>query len=241
MTDCATELFVVAFGSFAAATFAAIFGIGAGIIIVLLLSFWLPLQTVVPLMAASTLAIDSVRAWTFRKNTDWRIALPFLAGAALGVAVGSRVFFSVPEDVLGIVIGVLMLSTLWLPTPDLDVKGSYPFVAVGIAHAFASAIFAFGGLLQAAVAKLTRERENVIAILATCFAGMNMMKVIGYSVFGFDFSPYLVWVLAIALGAIPGTLLGRRMGRALTGRRFNVIFKLIVTAFAVHLIFQSQS
>ena len=132
-----------------------------------------------------------------------------------------------------------MLSTLWLPSPKFEIKIPYPFVVIGAAHSFVSSIFAFGGILQATMARLRLARESVVANIAACFAGMGLMKTVGYATYGFDYRPYVPVVLAVTLGTIPGAILGRRLGSFLSQRGFNIAFRLIVTAFAIRLIVQS--
>ena len=239
MIDSTSELAVLAIASFGASAFSAVFGIGAGIIIVLLLSLWLPLQSVVPIIALCTTAIDSIRSVTFRAHIEWGIAAPFFLGAMIGALLGSRVFFEIPEAILGTGIALIMLSALWLPRPNLKINVTNPFVYVGVLHAFVSAIFAFGGILQAAMARLPHPKETIIGTIAACFAGMSLMKSIGYAMFGFDYAPHTPIVVAVIIGAIPGVVLGRFLGRFVSQRGFDIVFRLIVTAFAIRLLVQS--
>ena len=108
-------------------------------------------------------------------------------------------------------------------------------------HAFVSSIFAFGGILQATMARLHLSKESTIATIAVCFTGMSLMKTVGYATYGFDYSGYLPIVFAVILGTVPGTILGRRLGHFLSQRAFGIVFKLIVTAFAIRMVFQSTT
>ena len=123
MIDTTVELSVLAVGSLVASAFASVFGIGAGIIIVLVLSVWLPAQQIVPILAVCTLVIDFVRSLTYRLNINWTIARRISNRRSFRRGpLAQKCFFDVPESILGIAIASIMLVTLWAPLKGFEVQ-----------------------------------------------------------------------------------------------------------------------
>ena len=224
-------------GSFLSSFVSTAFAVGGGFIMLAILSGILPITTAVPLHGWMMLGLALGRFWYFRREICWRIAKPFLLGAVIGVAIGGRVYFDLSEFLLSLVIGLLILSAVWMPQQiKWGARFPLPFFWVGIVHAFLSTLFSFGGLFQPLMLRAALSKLQIVGTLAGGLLFMNLLKLSAYSWYGFDYSPYYSVILAALLAALPGAYLGKKLLHRIPERRFRLIFKLIMTCFAVRLL-----
>jgi uncharacterized membrane protein YfcA len=153
----------------------------------------------------------------------------------IGAPAGTRIYVTLPEAVIALVVAVFMLAAVWLPPFDWKPRLRHPFFVVGVVHSFLSALFSFGGVMQPLMMRTRLDKMQVIATLAVSLLAMNVFKLGGYAAFGFDFRPY-AWLIAVSLLAgVAGSAVGRGIVERLPEERFRVIFKLIMTALALQL------
>lgn len=225
--------------SFISSVISSIFGIGGGFIMLALIANILPIADVVPMHAALMLGLSLGRSWYFRQHTQWAIVVPFIIGCLIGAPIGAGIYVQLPGAVIGIALGGIMLTSVWLPPVKWRFNIRHPFFFVGIAHSMLSTLFSFGGLFQPLMLRTRLGKMQIIATLSVALLIMNLIKLASYTVAGFDFSPYLaVIALAIATG-IPGAALGRRLVHRVPDENFRMIFRLIITLLALRLCYRA--
>ena len=228
---------LIVLGSFFASFVSTAFAVGGGFIMLAIVSSILPVTTAVPLHSWMMLGLSLGRFWYFRREICRRIVGPFLLGALIGVAVGGRVYFDLSEFLLSLVIGMLILAAVWMPQQiKWGAQFPVPFFWVGIVHAFLSTLFSFGGLFQPLMLRAALSKLQIVGTLAAGLLFMNILKLSAYSWYGFDYSPYYSVILAAILAAIPGAFLGKKLLHHIPEDRFRLIFKLIMTCFALRLL-----
>ena len=158
-------------GSFFAAAFNAAFSIGGALLILAVTTTVLPVSAVVPLHSGLLIGSTLSRCWLFRPYMQRNIVLPFLLGSLFGAAIGTKVYVELPDNVIAIAIGSMMLVAIWLPEISWRPKLRHPWVAVGFLHSLLSAMFAYGALLHAVVLHTGLERRQIIATMAGCLRG----------------------------------------------------------------------
>jgi uncharacterized membrane protein YfcA len=166
-----------------------------------------------------------------------RIVLPFLLGSLFGAAIGTKVYVELPDDVIAIAIGSMMLVAIWLPDITWRPKLRHPWVVVGFLHSLLSAMFAYGALLHAVVLHTGLERRQIIATMAGCLAGMSVFKIAGYAFFGFDYAPYLIIIAASIVASFLGTAVGKRLSEKLPEASFRRVYRVLVTLTALRLLY----
>ncbi len=231
---------LIVFGSFFASFISATFAVGGGFIMLAILSSALPITSAVPLHSWMMLGLSLGRFWYFRKEINWQIVIPFILGACIGVFAGGRVYFDLSEFLLSLVIGVLILGAVWMPQ---QVRwGSQlptPFFWVGIIHSFISTLFSFGGLFQPLMLRAALSKLQIVGTLSAGLLLMNILKLSAYSYYGFDYSRYYSVILAAVLVAIPGAFLGKKVLHQIPEDKFRLIFKIIMTCFALRLFYRA--
>ncbi len=231
---------LIILGSFFSSFISAAFAVGGGFIMLAIVSSVLPITAAVPLHSCMMLGLSLGRSWYFRKDICQRIVWPFLLGALIGVAVGGRLYFDLSEFLLSLVIGLLILGAVWMPQQvGWGMRFPVPFFWVGIAHAFVSTLFSFGGLFQPLMMRAALSKLQIVGTLAAGLTFMNILKICAYSYYGFDYSPYFMVVVAAILAAVPGAYLGKKLLHRIPEDRFRLIFSLIMTCFALRLLYRA--
>jgi len=234
-----TAFAVLAAGAFVASVVNAMFSAGGALIILALTSTVLPVSAVVPIHSTLLIGSTSTRAFAFREHIDWSITRSFLAGSVVGAVIGSRVYFSLPDDLIRASIATLMLVAIWLPSLKWRPRIRHPWTIVGFVHTLLSTLFAYGAVFQGVILHTALKRREVIGTVGGCLTGMGLLKIGGYALNGFDYRPYLpVIATAIAL-SFAGTWIGRHFVEKISERLFRIVFRILITVTALRLIWLS--
>jgi uncharacterized membrane protein YfcA len=225
--------------SFIAAAISGAFAIGGGFLMMGVCAAILPIAAVVPMHSALMLGTSLGRSYFFWKYVHWGITIPFILGCLIGAPAGTRVYVTLPETVIAVVVGVFMLGAVWFPPIGWRPRFRHPFFLVGVVHSFLSALFSFGGVMQPLMMRTRLDKMQVVATLAVSLLAMNVFKLGGYAAFGFDFRPYALLIALSVLAGVAGSGLGRRIVERLPEERFRLVFKLIMTVLALQLFYRA--
>jgi uncharacterized membrane protein YfcA len=222
--------------SFMSTLIGSLLGIGGGFIILGLLSVVFPVTIVIPLLAAVLAGIDLSRAFAFRFYLHKPILKPFLVGCSIGVTAGSMLFISLSETVIGTGLAILILLSMTNPGQKINWKLKYPFVWIGAIHSFLSTMFGYGGLLQASIIRTNLGNLQITATLATSFLILELLKVYSYALGGFDYEPYIGVIVITACGAIPASLIGRKLAHRISHESYRSAQKVLIGLIAINLL-----
>ncbi len=231
--------FLIVIGSFFSAYVSAAFAVGGGFIMLAIVSSVVPITTAVPMHAWMMLGLSLGRFWYFRREIVWRIVMPFLLGALIGVFIGGRVYFDLSEFLLSLVIGLLILAAVWMPKLQWGSRIPTPYFWVGVIHSFLSTLFSFGGLFQPLMIRAALSKLQIVGTLAAGLLFMNVLKLSAYSYYGFDYGPYLSVIFFAILAAIPGAYLGKKTLHRIPEDKFRLIFRIIMSCFALRLLYKA--
>lgn len=231
--------YVIVLGSFLAALVNAAFANGGAMVILAVTSTVLPVSAIVPMHSTLLLGSTASRSIVFRASIDWRIAGPFLIGSVLAVAIAARIYVELPDRVVALAIGIVMLVAIWLPSVSWRPRLRHPWVIVGFIHSFLSTLFAYGALLHAIILHTGLRRRQVVGTMAMALTGMGVFKITGYAINGFDYRPYLPVIAMSVVAAVFGTWVGKLIIDRVSEKTFRVVFRLFVTITALRLVWVS--
>ena len=235
-----TALIIIA-GSLVASIFNAAFSAGGALIILAITSTVLPLQAIVPIHSTLLIGSTLTRVMFFWEHIDWKIVLPFLFGALLGAFIGARIYIELPESVVALAIGGVMLIAIWLPSVSWRPGLRHPWAIVGFIHSLLSTLFAYGAIMHAVILHTGLNRRQIVGTMGGCLSGMSLFKIVGYASFGFDYSPYYHVIAAAVTVSLIGTAIGKMIVDKLSEQKFRMIFRLLVTVTALRLLYVGAS
>lgn len=237
MIDVDTTFYIIVGGSFLAALSNAAFSAGGAMIILAVTSTVLPVGAIVPIHSTLLIGSTSSRALLFWRDIDWRIAVPFLAGSVVAVAIGARVYVELPETIIATAISIVMLIAIWLPQVSWRPKLRHPWAIVGFIHSLFSTLFAYGALFHAVILHSGLKKRQIVGTMAASLTGMSIFKITGYLANGFDYTPYLRIIVFSIAAALVGTWVGKLVIDRISETLFRTVFRLLVTVTALRLLY----
>ncbi len=231
-----TAVFVVTIGSLMAAFVNAAFGTGGVYILLLSAISVLPISVAVPLQAAFAAASLISRVGFFWQSIRWNIVGSFIFGGVFGVMLGARTFSSIPEDLLALLLGIVLLILIWCPVPTRSVRIRYPFIWVGALHSYLGTLLGVGGLLQPILLRLKLRKFEITGTAAACMLALDVVKAIGYTSVGFSYLEYTPHIIGATLAGVIGTWAGKRIAHRISEQMFHKTFKVFVSIVAFRLI-----
>ena len=210
-------------------------------IILAITSTVLPVQAIVPIHSTLLIGSTLTRVMFFWEYIDWKIVIPFLLGALAGAFIGARIYIELPDTVIALAIGVVMLVAIWLPNISWRPRLCHPWTIVGFAHSLLSTLFAYGAVLHAVILHTGLDRRQIVGTLGGCLSGMSIFKIVGYASFGFDYSPYYHVIAAAVAVSLIGTAIGKMIVNKLSEQKFRFIFRALITVTALRLLYVGVS
>lgn len=232
------SLIVITLASLAAAFVNAAFATG-GVYIMLLASVSvLPISAAIPLQSAFAASSLSARIFLFWKHIEWRIVRAFVFGCLFGVYLGTRTFVAMPEAMLSILLGTVLLVLIWMPTLKQQMPIKHPFFYVGIVHSYLGALFGVGGVLQPFILRTDLLKLQITGTLAASMLALDVMKVAGYISVGFNYFDYIPHIIGATCAGFLGTWLGKRVTHLVSEKTFRRVFRVLVSLIALRLIYK---
>jgi uncharacterized membrane protein YfcA len=229
-------LVVIALGSFAAAFINAAFATGGIYILLASTSAVVPLTAAVPLQSVLAFGSLVARVAYFWPHIRWPIVTAFGLGAAVGVFFGARVFVSLSEDAIALLLGILLLVLIWFPAINWRSSVKHPFFFVGAIHSFIGTLFGVGALLQPVMLRTELVKLQILSTLAACLITMDVFKIAGYMAYGFDYLAYAPHIVLATVMGFAGTWAGKRVTHRISERTFRLVYKLLITGVAIRLL-----
>lgn len=226
--------------SFFTSAFNATFGIGGGIVILVLLLQILPPSLAIPLHGLIQLGSNTGRALLMRRSVCVGIFQWFAIGAVLGVGLASLVFVNLPTRWLTIALGLFILWSLWAPGLKVPSVPDKAFFAIGAVASFFSMFLGATGPFVAAFWNQQRlgGRQGQVATHGAVMAVTHLLKCIAFGFLGFAFSEWLFFLIAVIAVGYAGTLTGRHWLSRVDEKTFTIGFKTVLTLMALRLIWQ---
>ena len=216
---------------------AAVAGTAGGLILLAIMAFvfppalLIPIHTVVQLGGSASIAVSR---WRYLMRG---IVAPFTLGCAAGAAAGGRIFVSLPQSTLQIILGVSILVLAWAPRLARFGPERGRFVFVGFVVTFLGVfISATGTLLAAFTAAVAPDRRNHIATVGGLMCIVHVAKLAAFGAIGVGFGGYAPLMAAMIASSVVGAWLARTTLDRIPERSFRIGFQIILTALALRLI-----
>ena len=227
--------------SFFTALMTSIAGAGGGtVLLAAMLQFMNPAEAI-PVHGVIQFTSNITRTWLLRKFVNWKIILKFSLLLPFGIFVGLKIFQNVESDDIKILIGFFILLAIGIQNFKIISNLKIPtnvYLIIGFLTGILNILVGVIAPLLAVILKQSiSEKKSIVGTLGYFGLIGNLIKIIGFSFIGFSFFEYLDTFLMI----LPATLIGSRIGQFLlnkiSNKFFTVMFRLILVALAIRLLF----
>ena len=225
-------------GALLASTVTTITSIGAGMIMYGVLSPFLDLKVIIPLVAPAQLLAVGLRCWLFRRHLHWRLAALFFLGVVPGIYAGALLFDLLTETALRRIIGVFLLAfaayEMWQDNENRTTPRAV-FLPLGgvVAGALLGSIGIAGPLLAVIFLRYGLLKEDLIAMVALFFLLGNAQRTVLYWQQGFFVDDRLALAVAMGVAMLGGVYVGRRVLQHVSRQFFRLLVLGMLVLFGV--------
>lgn len=232
-----TDALILTAVAFATSTFAAIVGLGGGMLLLAAIPIFLPASVIIPIHGATQLASNASRMLLDLRYVAWRHVPPFLLGSLLGLLLAYAVLSEISLEWLPLGIGLYILCHLWWPLFKSTVTRFENLYLLGaIQTGLGLLIGATGPLTTTMLAKRLSEKDAIVSTNALFMSFSHTAKLMVFGAMGFAFREYLTIIAMMALGAIFGSLVGTHFRKQINSALYLRILKVVLTVLALRMI-----
>lgn len=213
------------------------FGVGGGVVLIVLMAQFVPPAVLVPLHAFVMLYSNTNRAFIQRAHVHWGYVWPFVAGSALGVMLVALWVKQVPAHWGQILLAAFVLVSTWRPG-WLRLRAWSASVSGAITSALTMFLGATGPLVMSVLPRSDWTRHQVVGTHGMVMTFQHGVKALAFIVVGFSLADWWGVLLAMCVGATLGNWLGARVLGQLPEAGFKRILPWLLTVLALRLLWQ---
>ena len=200
----------------------------------------MPPSLALPIHGMVQLTSNITRVWLLWHYLNWGLILRFSLLMPLGVWAGLTIFQYLPPPILKILIGFFVLMSLfthYLKSNTIPDIANWVFIPLGaVTGAMNMLVGNLGPILATLMLRKSFNKEVKVGTLG--FFGLigNFLKVVGFTMVGFQFLDHWMLVVMMIPSGILGTFLGRKLLAEIDEGYFKRIFQWMLACFAIKLI-----
>lgn len=236
-----SELAILTSVAFATSAFTATVGLGGGVILLIVMLFYLEPLIAIPVHGLIQLVSNGSRTYIQREHVRWEVlsrygVLLLPSGYLAIVFVQSQS----PES-LKMAIGLFVLLATWLPSLPWA-RGAFTLpprgflVLGGVVGALNVTVGATGPIVGPFFRGLGLSPQGTVGTFAACQATGHLAKLVVFGTFGFAFVSYLAPVLVMAAAVVVGTWLGSKLLERVHPPLFQLLYRGVLTLVALRLV-----
>lgn len=216
---------------------AGIVGIGGGMMLIVILPSFLPLNALIPVHGLTQISSNISRAIFGYKDVQLEVIPKFLLGSVIGIGMFAAVLSLISLEYVPLFIGVYILLSLWSEKFNEKIKRYENYFLAGFFQTGLSMVVgATGPLTMTLLLKDYKDKDKVVATGAALMSITHILKVFVFMYFGFVFFDYIGVIVAMIIGAVAGSWVGTKLRDKIDGKKFIIILKVLLTALAIQVI-----
>ena len=227
--------FLLILASLVTSFMTAAFGIGGGVVLIVVMALLVPPVALIPVHGIIQLGSNGGRVAIMAKDVVWRPMIPFVIGALIGAIAGGLVAVQLPIWLVQLGLGIFILIVVFIKMPPIQKK--YVF-AGGIISSFLTMFFgATGNFIAAMVKTMKLDPLPHVATHSMMMTFQHLIKVIVFGFIGFHFAPYWPLIFVMLISGFIGTVIGRQFLIKAGQHYFKPILNTILALAALRLIY----
>ena len=223
--------------TFFTSTIAGIVGVGGGMMLIVILPSFLPLNALIPIHGLTQVSSNLSRAIFGYKDVQYEVIPKFLLGSAIGIGIFAGILNFISLEYVPLFIGAYILLSLWSEKFNEKIKRYESYFLAGFFQTGLSMVVgATGPLTMTLLLKDYGDKDKVVATGAALMSITHILKVFVFMYFGFVFFDYIGIIVAMIIGAVAGSWAGTQLRDKIDGKKFILILKVLLSALAIHVI-----
>jgi len=223
--------------TFFTSTIAGIVGVGGGMMLIVILPSFLPLNALIPIHGLTQVSSNLSRAIFGYKDVQYEVIPKFLLGSAIGIGMFAAVLNLISLEYVPLFIGIYILLSLWSEKFNEKIKRYESYFLAGFFQTGLSMVVgATGPLTMTLLFKDYEDKNKVVATGAALMSITHILKVFVFMYFGFVFFDYIGVIVTMIIGAVSGSWVATKLRDKIDGKRFTMILKVLLSALAIQVI-----
>ena len=214
---------------------------GGGVLLISLMSFFLPYHLIIPIHGVVQLVSNSSRSFYLRKNILWSYVYPFLFGAPIGLIISFIILTELPNSsYYDLILALFILYVVFKPArfPELRLKRKGWFT-LGIASGIQGPLLgATGPLIAPFFTRTDITKEQLVATKAALQIITHFLKIPLFLSLSFKYQDHLSLTGAMVVGAIIGTVIGVKILSKIKEDYFKFLFKFVLFMASLRLFYK---
>jgi uncharacterized membrane protein YfcA len=216
----------------------AVCGMGGGIVLLSIMTFFLPVSTIVPIHGAVQFVSNSYRTFLLRRFVHKKIFLWFCLGLPVGTILAIKVIKSIPTEYALFGIVAVIWYSLFKPKkmPQLKIP-HWGFIFVGLlVGVLGPLVGATGPCIAPFFIRDDLQKESVVATKSSVQFMGHLFKFPTFFYLGFKYHENIDLILILTIAALLGTFIGVRLLGKVSENLFRQIYRLALFAASLRLI-----
>jgi uncharacterized membrane protein YfcA len=217
-----------------------IIGMGGGVLLLSLMTFFLPYNLIIPIHGVTQLVSNSSRAFFLKGHVNKLWSLYYVIGASIGVLVTVLLLKKIDlGDYPKILISLLIFYVIFKPKklPELVIPDVL-WIVVGFFSGILSLLVgATGPFLASFFVRSDLNKEGIVATKAFMQLFSHLLKIPAFMYLSFPYLDYMTLMIAMSICALIGTRIGVTGLKKIDQKLFTRIFKVVLFGSAVRILY----
>jgi uncharacterized membrane protein YfcA len=231
------QAFILVGVSFLTSFMSASVGIGGGQAMLGILASTIPVNVLISVHALVQVGSNASRSFFQRAHIQWKLVRQFAIGAVLGAIIGATFFFTLPENLILIILGIFILWMTWGPKITMKGTDKWGMPLLGAVSSFISTIIGSGaGLINSVLRRYNLKRQELIGTQAACVLTQHILKIIVFVSLGVALREWIGMILLMIATGFIGSYAGTKFLDLIPEIWFDRILKIVLTIVGLNLL-----
>jgi len=219
----------------------ALIGMGGGILLLSVMTFFFPMSTIIPIHGLVQLTSNTSRLFIMRDHIKAKFALYFLCGLPFGSLLAVYILknFVTNHHALIFVLALIIYS-LFKPKklPHIEIK-NLAWILVGfIAGILAIIVGTMGPFIAVFFVRDDLSKEEIIATKASLQMLGHLIKIPAFFYLSFSYSHYFNLIICMGIAALIGTKVGSIFLYKVKNNLFKKLYKFVLGLSGIRILFK---
>ncbi|WDF70807.1 sulfite exporter TauE/SafE family protein [Sphingobacterium oryzagri] len=222
-------------------------GGGASLLLMPVITAFIGVRGVAPIMTIGITFSSFSKVFYFWKFIDWKLFSWLFPSTIIGSVIGAMLLAEVPTNMLQVIIGIFLVSTVIQIKPRKRSVSLWPkikawhFAPMGLVVSFLSGLIGgVGPLMNSAYLNYGMSKEGLLGTRSANAILLHVTKIISYSFLGLVDMRILKYGLLVGVAASIGTYFGKQLLGHISESTFRQIVVVSMVVSGVFMLFKNK-